>query len=146
MKKQILNLIILSLFSFAVYAQKDEKINLNQYQKDELLFKKYLDPTFPQTEQNIKTQNHDLADYIKQHQPIPLKLNTGNEQFDQIDWEVKVNDWFAKNPYFPRFLEYHKDNYLLNPEADIILYNTAKSEWIKRNPEKYKEISKESDK
>ncbi|NVO03967.1 MAG: hypothetical protein HXX09_14825 [Bacteroidetes bacterium] len=146
MKKQILYILILGLFSFTVYSQNTEKKEIIQFQEDAKTYKNYVDPTFPDISKHLDIQDPTIADYAKQHPPIPLKINTGNEQFDQTDWEIKVNNWVAANPYFPQFIEYHKYNRLLTAEDDLIFYNTAKAEWIKRNPEKYKEISKESDK
>lgn len=126
------------------FSQNNEKANYNEIKKDAETFKEYLDPTFPDVNLHKDIQDPTIADYAKQHPHIPLKKNTGNPQSDQANWESNVNNWVAANPYFPQFLEYHKFNYLLTPEDDIIFYNTAKAEWIKRNPEKCKIKSADS--
>ena len=137
MKRSILLIFCFGLFFNLAFSQNHENGNLNQYQKDAITFKNYLDPTFPDPLMHKDIQDPAIADYAKQHPPIPLKVISGNHDQDQIEWESKVNDWCARNPYFPQFLEYHKFNYLLKAEDDVIFYNTAKKEWIKRNPDKF---------
>jgi len=130
---------LVCLFCFGLtvnFAFSQENIPIkDQIEKDGIMYKNYMDPTFPDVAKITSTQDPAMADYAKQHPPIPLKKNTGNEPYDQETWQSKVSIWFTYNPYFPQFIEYHKFNYLLTADDDLKFYNTAKTEWIKRHPE-----------
>ncbi|MFH0895561.1 MAG: hypothetical protein V2A54_14075, partial [Bacteroidota bacterium] len=106
---------------------------------------KYTDPSFPVytgTENPYEdiSFNNKLEEFAKLHPPCPMRRRTGDYDYDKSQFETATNNWFAYQPFFPRFIEYHRFNFLLNPNDDIEIYNNAVEVWKAKNPDKVAEV------
>jgi len=109
------------------------------FQETNNIIIKYCDPTFPKSDSH--SYNTDLQKYAKEHTPIPVLIRKGYSEIEKASFESKLILWKSKNPYYPQFIPYHLYKMNLTIKDDVIFYENALKEWIKSNPEKYKEIN-----
>lgn len=130
-------LFCLPIISFAQLTSIEKKI-----------FDKFISPDVPfmkytgNESTDSKNYSFELAVYCKTHLPFPKLRNNGFSQEDINNYKTEVAKWKANyGKFFPVFIEYFKYGQAGRaPEDDIKSYENAKKEWIKSNPEAFKEF------
>ncbi len=124
MRKLILTIgiILLSVISYGQDINNESKIR-DRIEMEIISKVKYLDPSYP-----INGTEHEIGKYISKHPHAPLRMTLTVKE-----WEKSLYSWYEENPYYPRFIEYHKFDKTLNFENSVFFYKIAKEQWIKHN-------------
>lgn len=121
-----------SFFAQSINNQEIIAIEESKYSK----YFSFTDPLFPNV--NLYSKDFEgkgdykraLKEYAKNHSPVPEAPLTGNETADLVNYTLLLNNWYANNSYFPRFIEYHLFHKNMSFEDDIFLYKKAVKVWL----------------
>ncbi|MFH2143671.1 MAG: hypothetical protein ABIJ97_14700 [Bacteroidota bacterium] len=141
MKNILILFVVVFLTKFIIGQELNKNDFIEKQESEYSQFIKYSDPSFPvlnekeKSESEIGNYKRSLEEYAKLHPPVPEYSNTGNLIEDEANYKIILDNWYANNPYFPRFIQYHLFHKNLTIENDNMFYKEAVKVWFDHNPQ-----------